>query len=323
MGEVSAVCSERTEVGAAANAEVEDAGEDRHRDGGRCRRNEPQDLRLEHEVVDGRRRPRHDAEEQHGRERERRRLPEEERPAHDDEHPAQQRKAMPSVGTREDEAREETADTEQHKCKCDRLRRECSDAVQERLDVAVYGKICRCEQRRHHVDARDLPPTDERRQIVKGKCPLGRTLRQEKGEIDERDCSDRRQQQEGHAPARRKSDDTPERQTEDHRDGAARHDHAERHGLMDVRHEAYGKRRRNRPENRVRTRDDDACPEQHGVARRESGGELSCGKEPHHQQHEPLQLHTAGEQHEGQRQQRDHPRIESDHPTRLRRRHGK
>ena len=229
---------------------------------------------------------------------------------------------MLSIHFGENEAREDAADPEQHERDRNQIGRERRDIVQERLDVAVHREVRRRKECRHDVNARECRLTDERRQFANGESLSRCPFRQENPEIDKRNDGDHGEQQERHAPPRRETDHAPERQPDNRRDGAARHDHAECHRAMLARHEPRRKRCGNRPENRVCAGDDDACAEQHIIARREPRDELPEAKERDHQEQEPFQLHAAGQQHERQREQSNHPRIDRDHLPRRRLRHG-
>lgn len=313
---------ESADVRSAADAEVEDARVDRRRNGRRVARDRCENFRLEYRVVERCEDPEQHREHDHRADGDGCRLPEEEHDRDSHETPAQQEKAALSIHPGENEAREDAADPEQHECRRNQIGRERRDIVQERFDVAVHREVRRCKECRHDVNARKRRLADERRQFADGE-PLSRCpFRQEKREIDKRDGGNHGEQQERHAPPRRQTDHTPEREPDNRRDGAARHNHAERHRPMLARHETRRKRCGNRPENRVRAGDDDACAEQHIIARRESRDELPDAKERDHQEQEPFQLHAAGQQHERQREQRDHPRIDRDHLPRRRLRHG-
>lgn len=322
MGDVVSPRCQPADVRSAADAEVEDPRVDRRRDRRCVARNRGEHLRLEHRIVERCEHAEHHREYDHRADGDGCRLPEKEHGGNPDQTPAQQGETAPAVHTREHHACDDAAHPEQHKCRRNEIGRERRDRVQERLDVAVHREVRRRKECRHDVNARKRRLADERRQFADGepfsRCPF----RQEKREIDKRDGGNHGEQQERHAPPRRETDHTPERQPDNRRDGAARHDHAERHRPMLARHEKRRKRCGNRPENRVRAGDDDACAEQHIIARRESRDELSEAEERDHQEQEPFQLHAAGQQHERQREQRDHPCIDRDHLPRRRLRHG-
>ena len=325
VADVSEVVSPRSEpadVRPAADAEVEDPRVDRRRDRRCIARDDGEHLRLEHRIVERREYAEHHRQHDHRADGDGCRLPEKEHGGDPDQTPAQQGEAVPAVHTREHEARDDAAHPEQHECRRNEIRRERGDRMQERLDVAVHREIRRRKERRHDVDARQRRLTHERRQLTDTDPRPRRTLRQENGEIDERDSGDHGEQEERHAPPCGEPDHAAERKPDNRRDRAARHDHTECRRLMLARHEARRERRGDRPENRVRAGDDNTRPEQHLIARRYPRDHLPDTEERHHQEQQLLQLHAAGQQHQRQRQQRHHPRVDRDHLPRRRLRHG-
>ena len=269
VGDVVSPRYQPADVRSAADAEVEDPRVDRRCDRRCVARNRGEHLRLEHRIVERCEHAEHHRQHDHRADGDGCRLPEKEHDGNPDQTPAQHGETAPAVHAREHQARDDAAHPEQHECRRNEIGRERRDRVQERLDVAVHREIRRRKERRHDIDARQRRLTHERRQLVDTDPRPRRALRQENREIDECGSSDRGEQEERHAPPCGEPDHAAEREPDNRRDRAARHDHTECRRLMLARHETRCERRSDRPENRVRTGDDNTRHEQHIIACRD------------------------------------------------------
>ena len=251
------------EEGAAADAHVEDAGKNRHGDGGICPRAAADELSLHGDVGQRRYRAEQHAAGQHcGRKG---RCGQEEKQAGEqaDDAGAQYEKAVRAVEARKQHAAEEAAEAEHHEGPGDRRGGKAGDRREERLDDAVGREVGRGEEERQDEDPGRQRGLEERGQLVEREGGLFRERREDAPEEEKGQECDDGKREERHAPAQCQADDAPKRQAEDHGDGRARCNHREGEWLTYLRHEARGQRPGNRPEDGVGAGDGDARGHEH------------------------------------------------------------
>ncbi len=235
-------CQMAAEEGAAADAHVEDAGKNRHGDGGICPRAAADELGLHGDVEQCRYRAEQHAAGQHRGRKGRRRQEEEQADEQSDDTGAQHEKAVRAVEARKQHAAEEAAKAEHHERPGDRRGGKAGDRREERLDEAVGREVGRGEEERQDEDPGCQRVLEERGQLMEREGGLLRERREDAPEEEEGQECDDGKREERHAPAQCQADDAPERQAEDHGDGRARCNHREGEWLMHLCHEARGQR---------------------------------------------------------------------------------
>lgn len=323
-GEVAGACDKAAERRAAADADVEEAGVDGRRDGRARAARRAQELGLHRDVEERRNHAEHEADgDEGGRECGGGGI-EQRASRHADAAREQAELPVRAICMRKDDAAQKAEDAERDERCRDGFGREARDGAEIRLDVAVDGEIARRERDGEDEVAEDEWIFHERGQVAGRKWRAAlREAREDASEVEE--CADRhaRDAEERHAPAEREADDAPDGQAENHRDGRARRDAAQRERLMFPRHEPGRERRRDGPENRMGAGDGHAGGHEHGKARREPRANLPGREEREHREQQPFRLHAAGGEHQRQRHQADDPGVRRNHDARFSRRFAK
>lgn len=263
------ICAEKAaQPCTGADAQIEDAGEDGHGDGGFGAGSDLNGLCLQSDVEGGRGHAPEDAEGADGVEISCKRIEEGKR---DDEEEDRHRKegiAVRVIELREEEAAEKSGKAEDGEKHGDPVSREVRDLQHERLDVAVAGVVTGGDKEGEEENACEDFIFEKFRNVFHGKRRIAGDFREQEEEVGECHKGNDGHAGESHAPSGSEPDEAAHGKSENHGNGCPGDDHAHGSGLVRGRHDARRDGGCDGPEDGVGESDADTGGKEGVVARR-------------------------------------------------------